>query len=325
MHNNTSLMNLPCPGENIAVEYTYTLYSTFYLIIFIPGLLGNSVALWVLCTFIKKKNKAVIFMMNLTLADLVHVFSLPLRIYYYINHDWPFGNTLCMLCFYLKYLNMYASIAFLVCISIQRCVFLINPFRAKNWKRRYDIGISIVLWLLVGAGCSPFILMRKNSTASNGCFKDLPTRKLSLKLSVTMMAFAELTGFVIPLVIIVTCSCWIIQSLKDSSVFKKDSDKSKALRMVLMCMLVFLLCFAPYHINFLFYLMTGQDIITNCPLRKAIRQFHPISLCLASLSCCLNPIMYYFLTTEFSQLSHRGSIMIRNRLMSRESGSSIRE
>lgn len=61
-----------------------------------------------------KKTKAVIFMINLTLADLAHILSLPFRIYYYFTLVWPFGHSFCLFCFYLKYLNMYAAIAFLV-------------------------------------------------------------------------------------------------------------------------------------------------------------------------------------------------------------------
>ncbi|KAF7648363.1 hypothetical protein LDENG_00157950 [Lucifuga dentata] len=105
-------------------------------------------------------------MINLALADLAHVLSLPLRIHYYFTHSWPFGHRVCLFCFYLKYLNMYASIAFLVCISVQRCVFLLNPFAARRWRRRYDLLISVVVWVVVGLGCSPFILMRSSSSVS---------------------------------------------------------------------------------------------------------------------------------------------------------------
>ncbi|MED6282521.1 hypothetical protein CHARACLAT_033007 [Characodon lateralis] len=91
-----------------------TMYTYFYLLLFIPGLLLNTTALWVLCKHFSKKTKAVIFMINLALADLVHILSLPLRIYYYFTHTWPFGQSLCLLCFYLKYFNMYAAIVFLI-------------------------------------------------------------------------------------------------------------------------------------------------------------------------------------------------------------------
>lgn len=271
-------------------------------------------------------------MINLAIADLAHVLSLPLRIYYYITKTWPFGKGLCLLCFYLKYLNMYASIAFLVCISIQRCAFLMRPFCARQWLRRYDVRISIVVWLVVGLCCSPFILMRINpsSTPNNNsqtCFKDLPMRKLNLGTAVTIMSFGELLGFVAPLIIITLCSYFIIHSLKQSvRPGVSVNEKRRALRMVLVCTGVFLFCFAPYHINFMMYMMVSQNFITQCTLQQAVTRFHPISLCIASVNCCLNPLIYYFLTTEFrQQLSRQGSSILRGRLMSMESTSSYRE
>uniref|UniRef100_A0A3Q3WJM3 G-protein coupled receptors family 1 profile domain-containing protein n=1 Tax=Mola mola TaxID=94237 RepID=A0A3Q3WJM3_MOLML len=313
-----------------------TMYTYFYLLLFLPGLLLNTTALWVLCRYISKKTKAVIFMINLALADLAHILSLPLRIYYYFTHTWPFGRGICLFCFYLKYLNMYAAIVFLVCISMQRCVFLLKPFFARRWRRRYDLLISITVWLLVGMACSPFILMRSTPSPSStkvSCFKDLPMRHLPFSLAVTTMVLAELLGFLIPLACISYSSIRIARSLNQEHTQeqqKKDpskalnssaryrfhsvssysqtdrysekqtnTEKRRALLMVLGCSGLFLLCFTPYHINFLLYLMVSQDIVSNCATRVAVRQFHPVSLCLASLSCCLNPVLYYFLTAEF--------------------------
>ncbi|XP_058505570.1 putative P2Y purinoceptor 10 [Solea solea] len=366
--------SLPCGLNLTSWERSMeTMYTYFYLLLFIPGLPLNTIALWVLCRHISKKTKAVIFMINLTLADLVHILSLPLRIYYYFTHTWPFGRGLCLFCFYLKFLNMYAAIVFLVCISLQRCVFLLNPFAARQWRRRYDLLISIIVWVVVSLACSPFILMRSSSSAASsihsthtiynmsysldatstqgytklnaaplstspsrlttlsspisttgGCFKDLPMRPLPLSQAVIMMALAELFGFCIPLACITYSSVRIAHSLNrrqtqdalNSSTRSRlqsvtsfqedkyperqtDGEKQRALRMVLSCSALFLLCFAPYHINFLLYLMVSQDVLTHCATRQAVLQFHPVSLCLASVSCCLNPLLYYFLTAEF--------------------------
>ncbi|XP_056132305.1 putative P2Y purinoceptor 10 [Lampris incognitus] len=331
-----------------------------------------------------KRTKAVIFMTNLAIADLAHVLSLPLRIYYYLTHTWPFGRLICLLCFYLKYLNMYASILFLVCISLQRCVFLLKPFYARRWRRRYDVLISIAVWVVASLGCSPFIIVRSSSTATAhassrhdlsyshpvtstqgtmaytnlyasplyassgsrlasssgsgtpkaGCFKDLPTRQLSLPMSITIMALAELFGFLLPLAAISYSSARITHSLHQRknqeqqnpvgslspSAYRRsysaststsqtdrlsdkqtNGEKRRALQMVLSCFVLFLVCFAPYHLNFLLYLMVSQHMVPHCATQLAVRQFHPMSLCLASLSCCLNPFLYYFLTAEFRQ------------------------
>lgn len=253
-------------------------------------------------------------------------------------------------------------LSFEVCISIQRCAFLLHPFAARQWRRRYDLLISITVWVVVSLGCSPFILMRSSSSPSSAtqadynmsfspevtsnpqltgsalvspsphgsglptqlsCFKDLPMRRLPVPPAVTMMVFAELLGFVIPLACISSSSFLIARSLKQGQTCDEHSsstrprppslsiqsesfrgkqtnaEKQRALKMVLGCSALFLVCFAPYHINFLFYLMVSQGIVSHCATELAVRRFHPLSLCLASLSCCLNPLLYYFLNTEF--------------------------
>lgn len=340
--------SIRCHGNNLSrwEEQIEQMYTYFYLLLFPPGLLLNTTALWVLCRHISKKTKAVIFMINLAFADLAHILSLPLRIYYYFTHRWPFGHGVCLFCFYLKYLNMYAAIMFLVCISVQRCFFLLKPFSARRWRRRYDLLISVVVWVVVGLGCSPFILMRTSSSSFNGslqntisnvtelhtkslnqtrgCFKDLPMRHLSPSVAVMMITLGGLFSFILPFLCILYSSFRIARSLtqKQNSEDSQNStrsrslsfssnaenkysekqakyEKRRALRMVLSCCGLFLFCFGPYHINFLLYLLVSQDIVTDCGTRLAVRRFHPISLCISNLSCCLNPILYYFLTAEF--------------------------
>ncbi|XP_064933450.1 putative P2Y purinoceptor 10 isoform X2 [Columba livia] len=320
--------NHSCSGHHLT--FKNSLYAATYTIIFIPGLLANSAALWVLCRFISKKSKAVIFMINLAVADLAHVLSLPLRIYYYINSTWPFGRFLCLLCFYLKYLNMYASICFLTCISIQRYFFLYQPFKAKDWKRRYDVAISTVVWLFVGVACLPFPIMRSYGLANNTntCFADLQVRQINSKVAtVLMMGAAELFGFIGPLVIILFCTWKTKDSLQGFQIsLQKSSEKRKALRMVSMCAIVFCVCFAPYHINFFFYMLVKENVITDCFLSTITLYIQPFCLSLASLDCCLDPILYFFMTSEFQdQISRHSSMVIRSRLMSKESASSTKE
>ncbi|KAM9180589.1 putative P2Y purinoceptor 10 [Dugong dugon] len=323
--NSTSNAETGCISLN--VTFQYSLYATTYILIFIPGLLANSVALWVLCRFISKKNKAIIFMINLSVADLAHVLSLPLRIYYYISHHWPFQRALCLLCFYLKYLNMYASICFLTCISLQRCFFLLKPFKARDWKRRYDVGISAAIWIVVGTACLPFPILRNSGLANKteSCFADLGYKQMNEVALVGMITVAELTGFVIPVVIIAWCTWKTTTSLRQPpKAFQGVSERQKALRMVFMCAAVFFICFTPYHINFIFYTMVKESIISSCLIVRSTLYFHPFSLCLASLCCLLDPILYYFMASEFrDQLSRHSSSVTRSRLMSRESGSSM--
>ncbi|NXV73239.1 GP174 protein, partial [Atlantisia rogersi] len=315
MENNMSSGNCTNPQ----MSFQSTLYAATYTLIFIPGLLANSAALWVLCRFISKKSKAVIFMINLAVADLAHVLSLPLRVYYYISHSWPFSTFLCQVCFYLKYLNMYASICFLTCISIQRYLFLLHPFKAKNWRRRYEAAISAGVWLVVGAACFPLLILRSPalSNSTNTCFSDLEVKQLSTGHCIMLVTVAELFGFVIPFTIIAGCTWKMWQSLRECPAqLQNTSEKKKALRMVLMCAAVFFVCFTPYHITFPFFMIVIQNIIQDCAFHRRTLHFHPISLCLASLNSCLDPVLYYFMTSEFQdQVLRHSYAALRARFM----------
>ncbi|XP_028922895.1 putative P2Y purinoceptor 10 [Ornithorhynchus anatinus] len=306
------------------VTFQASLYAATYTVVFIPGLLANSTALWVLCRFVRQKNKAVIFMVNLSMADLAHVLSLPLRIYYYVNHHWPFPYLLCLLCFYLKYLNMYASICFLACISLQRCFFLVHPMGARSWRRRYDVAISTAIWAVVGTICLLFPLQRCFKPGC--CFADLGYKEIKNQRSeavagaVAMVTVAELAGFLAPTFIIGWSTWQIRTSLQQLPGYPSAQEKHRALRLVYTCAAVFAICFTPYHLNFFFYSMTKVKAITNPDIRISSTYFHPFTLCLASLSCCLNPILYYFTTSEFREhLSRQSSSNTHSRLMSASS------
>lgn len=231
-----------------------------------------------------------------------------------------------MICFYLKYVNMYASIYFLVCISVRRCELIMRPLRFNSCRRRGDLLICVLGWLLVSLCCLPFLLLRSNGTYPNSltttqdvshspseartslpgsplvCFSELPMRTISLPGAGALLIIAELLGFVIPLVVVVACSCLTAGSLREKTGlggFPDRGEKRRALRMVLSCAVVFLLCFAPYHVTMPLDFMVKAGVVSSCSVRAAIQRSHPITLCLASLNCCLDPLMYYFTTDEF--------------------------
>lgn len=231
------------------------------------------------------------------------VLSLPLRIYYYLNDTWPFGHSLCMFCFYLKYVNMYASIYFLVCVTVRRCELILRPLRFHNSSRRKgDLFICVIGWLLVCLACLPFPLLRSGLTSADRpvCFSELPMRKVSIPAAFALLIIAELLGFIIPLILVLACACLTAGSLRQvtAGAFPDRGEKRRALRMVLSCAGVFLVCFAPYHITMPLDFLAKAKLL-SCAFRDLILRCHPVTLCLASLNCSLDPLMYYFTTHEF--------------------------
>uniref|UniRef100_A0A8C6STY2 G protein-coupled receptor 174 n=1 Tax=Neogobius melanostomus TaxID=47308 RepID=A0A8C6STY2_9GOBI len=301
-------MNQSCDSRDNLRVYQHYLYAVVYSVILAPGLLGNVLALWVFRLYVKETKKAVVFMMNLAVADLLQVLSLPLRIYYYLNNSWPFGHSLCMICFYLKYVNMYASIFFLACVSVRRCELIIRPLRYNSFRRKWDVLICVLGWCFVCLACLLFPLLRTpraqddfNNGSSLVCFAELPIRNISASAAWALMIIAELMGLVIPSILVVACTCLTARSLRHpaSGPIPDRGEKRRSLKMVLSCAGVFLVCFVPYHITMPLDFLVKTNSLKNCALRDFVLRCHPITLCLASLNCSLDPLMYYFMTDEF--------------------------
>nr|XP_061783891.1 probable G-protein coupled receptor 174 [Nerophis lumbriciformis] len=320
-------MNDSCNNTGELRTYQHHVYAVVYSVILVPGLLGNILALWVFRVYIRETKKAVVFMMNLAVADLMQVLSLPLRIYYYLNNSWPFGRPLCMICFYLKYVNMYASIFFLVCVSLRRCELIMRPLRYNTSRRKVDVALCTLGWLSVCLGCLAFPLLRQADTNSDVfppevgapmlgpdkvCFSELPMQMVGASASWAILFIAELLGFIIPFTLVLACTCLTAGSLRraEAGAVPDRGEKRRALRMVLSCAAVFLVCFAPYHITMPLDFLAKANVLSSCALRDLILRCHPVTLSLASLNCCLDPIMYYFTTNEFWKRLSKPDILV---------------
>ncbi|XP_038132103.1 probable G-protein coupled receptor 174 [Cyprinodon tularosa] len=292
-----------CSDEEGLKQYQHNVYAIVYGVILAPGLLGNVLALWVFRIYIRETKRAVVFMMNLAIADLLQVLSLPLRIYYYLNDSWPFGYPLCMICFYLKYVNMYASIYFLVWISVRRCQLIVDPLKYNSSKQKGDLLKCIVGWVTICLACLAFPVLRdyKPDKPNDKCFSELPMRPIGYELVCILLILAELLGFIIPLIVVLACAVLTALSLRKTTAecVPDCGEKRRALKMVLCCAVVFLLCFAPYHITMPLDFLVKANIFKDCSLRNQIQRSHIITLCLASLNCSLDPLMYYFTSDEF--------------------------
>lgn len=206
---------------------------------------------------------------------------------------------------------MYASIYFLTCISIRRCLLIIYPLRYTATKRRRDRTWCAIGWFIVCIGCLPFPLLRKNNEKEdNICFSELPMVSLSLINGVTLVTLAELIGFLLPLAVILTCTWLTAASLSETSCVLQDAgEKRKALKMVVSCAGVFLVCFMPYHVTFPLDFLAKSNKHMSCAFRTSILRSHPITLSLASFNSCLDPVMYYFTTDEFKRRLSRPELV----------------
>ncbi|KAM4566266.1 lysophosphatidic acid receptor 6a isoform 2-T2 [Odontesthes bonariensis] len=247
--------------------FKYPLYSTVFSIVFVVGLITNVVAMYIFTCSLKLRNETTTYMMNLVVSDLLFVSTLPLRVFYFINQNWPFGSMLCKVSVSLFYTNMYGSMLFLTCISVDRFLAIVHPIRSRMLRTKRNAKIvCAAVWVLVLSGSLPtgFLL---NSTSNDEkvnatfCFENFSSKQWKSHLS-KVVIFIETVGFIIPLLLNVCCSIMVLQTLRRPQTVSRG----------------------------------------DCYVESVVRTIYPIALCIAVSNCCFDPIVYYF-TSETIQNS----------------------
>ena len=155
-------------------SFKYDLYSVVYSVVFVLGLVTNCGALFVFCFRMKLRNETTLFMTNLALSDLVFVFTLPFKVFYNVNRHWPFGDGLCKVSGTAFITNIYGSMLFLTCISVDRFLAIVYPFRSRSVRTRRNAAlVCAAVWLtIVGGGISvTFFSTINRANKATACFE----------------------------------------------------------------------------------------------------------------------------------------------------------
>ncbi|NXO03615.1 LPAR5 protein, partial [Rhinopomastus cyanomelas] len=276
-----------------------------YIMIFITGLTLNVVALWIFIRYLRLKSVVMIYMFNLAMSDLTFTLPLPLRLFYYSNHHWPFGNTLCQVSGSVFQINMYGSCLFLMCINLDRYVAIVHPLRWRHLRRPKTAKIlCLIVWVMIFTGSIPAAIVHKQNHCNVQnltvylCFESFSDNIWQNNLF-PLVVLAEILGFLLPLSSVTYCSIRIFQELcQDSQT--KTLRQQKTIRLLLVNLIIFIICFVPYNTTLAVYGMIKARVIkVEQETQASVRQVLIMTMLLASMNCMLDPLIYYFSTEGF--------------------------
>lgn len=140
-----------------------TVIPCIYSVICVLGIFANALAVYVLAhASSSRRTVPNIFMLNLCVSDLLFLLSLPLwAVYYSRGYSWPFGQVACKICGALHNLNLYASIFFITCMSMDRYLAIVHTFRSQSTRYPKRARLTcIVVWVLACACSAPTLALR---------------------------------------------------------------------------------------------------------------------------------------------------------------------
>ncbi|XP_019936123.1 uracil nucleotide/cysteinyl leukotriene receptor [Paralichthys olivaceus] len=281
-----------------AVETTAenTLFGCFYILVFFLALNGNSLALWIFCHQRGAPSPANVFLMHLAVADLSYVIILPLRATYHLTGGhWPFGEVPCRVVGFLFYVNMYASLYFLACVAADRYLAVVHAVRSLKVRRaRYAHIISFSLWALVTVSMAPLLVTHQTAevdgvTVCLQLYRENASRNALISLAV---------AFTPPFLVILSCYLLIIHSLHQGSRLE-PAIKLRALRTISLVILIYVVCFLPYHVSRATFILGYSHPDTSCQTRRGLSLANRLTSCLTCLNGAMDPLVYVFGAKKF--------------------------
>ncbi|EPY77025.1 pyrimidinergic receptor P2Y, G-protein coupled, 4-like protein [Camelus ferus] len=292
---NTSKEDRLC---HFSEDYKQIYLSLTYSIIFVLGLPLNGTVLWHSWRQTKHWSCATIYLVNLMVADLLYVLTLPfLIITYSLGDKWPFGELFCRLVRFLFYTNLYGSILLLTCISVHRFLGVCHPLRSLPYRtRRHALLGTAATWALVVLQLLPTLVFSHTDLVDGQvvCYDTSSPKNFDQFFVYSMVL--TLSGFVFPSLVILVCYSLMVRSLtksEESLTRVGSTARAKSIRTILLVCGLFTLCFVPFHIMRSFYLMLRFLPSRNCQLLMVASLAYKLWRPLVSLSCCLNPVLYF--------------------------------
>jgi len=283
-----------CVSPDATVENT--LFGVFYVLIFFLALNGNGLALWIFSHQRGASSPANVFLLHLAVADLCYVIILPLRAAYHLTGGhWPFGEVPCRLAGFLFYVNMYASLYFLACVAGDRYLAVVHAVRSLKVRRARSAHIvSLCLWALVAVSMAPLLLTRQTAeedgvTVCRQLYREKASRRALVSLGV---------AFTPPFLLTVVCYLLIIRSLRRGCRLD-PALKTKALRTIGLVMLIYVVCFLPYHASRATFILGYDHPDVSCQTRRWLSLANRLTSSLTCLNGALDPLVYLFGAEKF--------------------------
>uniref|UniRef100_A0A3B4A5J9 G-protein coupled receptors family 1 profile domain-containing protein n=1 Tax=Periophthalmus magnuspinnatus TaxID=409849 RepID=A0A3B4A5J9_9GOBI len=291
-----------CPSID---EFRNQVYSTVYSLVTVFALVGNGFALVILIRTYHQSTPFHIYMLNLAVSDILCAGTLPFRVLYYVNKgQWNYGDFLCRFTSYSLYVNLYCSIYFMAVMSVTR--FLAIVFPVKNMylvteKRARMVCFGV--WIIICIMSIPFLMLGQHFdpvTNKTKCFEP-PKMIKGIKVLVRLNYVSLAVGFMMPFLVILICYIGIIRALMSSTVAasRKTTSANRAIGMIVIVLLTFLICFMPYHVQRTIHLHFLSQTDASCGETVAMQKYVVVTLCLAASNSCFDPLLYFFSGESF--------------------------
>ncbi|KAM8902532.1 lysophosphatidic acid receptor 5b [Spinachia spinachia] len=275
----TSMLNvtLENAGER---NWRSPAYAALFGSVVALGLPFNAASLWILVRRHSLRSPCVIFMVNLAVSDLMLVVTLSTRVYFYTTGTWSLGHMACIWITMLFRNNIRSSSIFITFISVDRLLAVVYPLRSRHLRTAFNAWRATALvWFCVitvnveeGIKFSQFLNLFNASTCFE--FNHSPEQ-------MSAMAYFQ------PALVLTMLAVNIVSTALVSVTLHTRSRVLAGIKNPVNVILIFAMNLAMFAV---FFVPVSMVVFFQKSSRSAITPL----VGLASVNCCLDPLLYYF-------------------------------
>ncbi|KAG9352916.1 hypothetical protein JZ751_017492 [Albula glossodonta] len=265
--------------------------------------------------FNKRKGGRLVdtFVVNLALADLIFVLTLPLwAISASQEHRWIFSDGLCKISSYIISVNRFSNIFFLTCMSVDRYLAVVRMLDSRFLRNTRCIQLSCGgVWILSFALGAPSLVFRRVVNLKECGKYCLEETESPIFQGLSLASF--FLAFVLPVLVILLCYGSIMAQLRQKAGManpRTEARRRHSLKIVFTIITVFVVSWTPFNVFKTILIGSKlQGINMSSRVESLLSQGLILSSCLAFFNSCANPAIYLFLDHHFRQ--HAQNVYLR--------------
>ncbi|XP_013994474.1 substance-P receptor [Salmo salar] len=298
-------------GYNQFVQpiWQIALWAIAYCSMVCVSVIGNLVVIWIILAHKRMRTVTNYFLVNLAFAEAsMSAFNTVINFAYSVHNEWYFGLGYCRFHNFFPIAAVFTSIYSMTAIALERYMAIIHPLRQRlsSAETRVVIGVIWVLALLL-AFPQYYYSTTDQLPGRTVCYIQWPeyTDDTAMDFKKMYSVSVVLLYYFLPLCImgcaylVVGLSLWAGTIPGDSTHRYREQliAKRKVVKMMIVVVCTFAVCWLPYHIYFLLQ-QFHPDPMQLFEWRY-IQQVYLAVLWLAMSSTMYNPIIYCCLNDRF--------------------------
>ncbi|XP_073687333.1 uracil nucleotide/cysteinyl leukotriene receptor [Garra rufa] len=297
------MSNHSVDGVYLSSHLENMLLASFYIVIFILSVPSNALALWVFCQRNTNNTPSKEFLKHLAIADMSYVLVLPMRIIYHMSDShWPLGVGACRVVGFLFFVNLYCSMYFMTCISVDRLLACVMPHKTHSLRKiRNAKVVCAVLWVMATISMLPVLFSKKEVTRQIQNVTLCEQLYIENSSNPAGALVSTAIAFLIPLVTMSISYILIFAKVKKMTFQERTPTQRKAMRMIVLTVVNFLIAFVPYHIQRFVFILQHDDMSRSESERHTLHLGNRITSALTCVSGVLDPVMYFFLARNYQE------------------------